>query len=80
MFLAAGLAYSSTLYTATAVTFVSANPASVDTRRGVLLVGKFILGISMGIMMSSCQTYVSEISPPRLRTILLGFYPFFIVS
>lgn len=34
----------------------------------------------MGIMMSTCQTYVSEISPPRLRTILLGFYPFFIVS
>jgi hypothetical protein len=34
----------------------------------------------MGISMSTCQTYVSEISPPKLRTILLGFYPFMIVS
>ncbi len=59
---------------------MSSNPESVDTRRGILLLAKFILGIAMGIMMSSCQTYVSEISPPRLRTLLLGLYPFFIVS
>lgn len=68
------------LHPATAIAFVSSNPESVDTRRGILLLAKFILGIAMGIMMSSCQTYVSEISPARLRTVLLGFYPFFIVS
>ncbi|KAJ1327003.1 MFS transporter SP family general alpha glucoside:H+ symporter [Microdochium nivale] len=62
----------------TAVVYVSSDQAGLDARRGVLLVGKFIIGIAMGIMMSTCQTYVSEISPPRLRTVLLGFYPFFI--
>jgi MFS family permease len=76
----AKIANSFLLHTATAIAFVSANPESVETRRGILLLAKFILGMSMGIMMSSCQTYVSEISPPRLRTVLLGFYPFFIVS
>jgi len=64
----------------TAVAYVSADRDDVDARRGVLLAGKFVIGLSQGIMMSTCQTYVSEISPPRLRTILLGFYPFFIVS
>ncbi|KAI7769623.1 hypothetical protein LZL87_003113 [Fusarium oxysporum] len=62
----------------TAVTFVSGNPETVEQRRGVLLVGKFFIGLAMGISMSTCQTYVSEISPPKLRTILLGFYPFMI--
>ncbi|KAL4867034.1 general substrate transporter [Aspergillus spectabilis] len=61
-----------------AITFVASEADSVDGRRGVLLLGKFVIGVSMGIMMSTCQTYVSEISPPRLRTILLGFYPFLI--
>ncbi|KAH7481082.1 hypothetical protein FOMA001_g8732 [Fusarium oxysporum f. sp. matthiolae] len=62
----------------TAITFVSGNPETVEQRRGVLLVGKFFIGLAMGISMSTCQTYVSEISPPKLRTILLGFYPFMI--
>ncbi|KAI8653680.1 MFS domain-containing protein [Fusarium sp. Ph1] len=61
-----------------AITYVSSELTSVDQRRGILLVGKFIIGVSMGISMSTCQTYVSEIAPPRLRTILLGFYPFII--
>lgn len=64
----------------TAAAYVSADRDEVDARRGVLLAGKFVIGVSQGIMMSTCQTYVSEISPPRLRTVLLGFYPFFIVS
>ncbi|KXJ85381.1 general substrate transporter [Microdochium bolleyi] len=62
----------------TGVVYVSADHSDVEARRGILLVGKFIIGVAMGVMMSTCQTYVSEISPPRLRTILLGFYPFFI--
>ncbi|EWG40986.1 hypothetical protein FVEG_03190 [Fusarium verticillioides 7600] len=62
----------------TAITFVSGNPETVEQRRGVLLVGKFFIGLAMGVSMSTCQTYVSEISPPKLRTILLGFYPFMI--
>ncbi|KAJ4263352.1 hypothetical protein NW762_006170 [Fusarium torreyae] len=63
---------------ACALEFICGDFASVDTRRGVLLAAKFILGVSQGIMMSTCQTYVSEISPPKLRTVLLGCYPFLI--
>ncbi|PKS08729.1 hypothetical protein jhhlp_004782 [Lomentospora prolificans] len=62
----------------TALAYVASDLDGVNHRRGLLLVGKFIIGMSMGIMMSTCQTYVSEISPPKLRTILLGFYPFLI--
>ncbi|KAH6662932.1 general substrate transporter [Plectosphaerella plurivora] len=61
-----------------AITFVSSDLSDPEQRRGILLLGKFIIGISMGIMMSTCQTYVSEISSPKLRTVLLGLYPFII--
>ncbi|EEY19513.1 maltose permease MAL61 [Verticillium alfalfae VaMs.102] len=62
----------------TALVYVASDVGGVDSRRGVLLAGKFVIGLGMGILMSTCQTYVSEISPPRLRTVLLGFYAFFI--
>ncbi|KAL2817126.1 general substrate transporter [Aspergillus granulosus] len=58
-----------------ALEFISPDLSGLETRRGVLLGGKIILGVGMGILMSSCQTYVSEISSPRLRTILLGLFP-----
>ncbi|KAG7130481.1 General alpha-glucoside permease like protein [Verticillium longisporum] len=64
----------------TALVYVSSNVGGVDSRRGVLLAGKFVIGLGMDILMSTCQTYVSEISPPRLRTVLLGVYAFFIVK
>ncbi|KAM9884665.1 maltose permease [Verticillium dahliae] len=57
----------------TALFDVSSNVGGLDSRRGVLLAGKLVIGLGMGIFMSTCQTYVSEISPPRLRTVLLGF-------
>ncbi|KAH7114985.1 general substrate transporter [Dactylonectria estremocensis] len=59
--------------------FISSDLGSLEARRGVLLAGKIILGTGMGILMSSCQTYVSEISSTRLRTILLGLFPLLIV-
>ncbi|KAH6699315.1 maltose permease MAL61 [Verticillium dahliae] len=61
----------------TALFDVSSNVGGLDSRRGVLLAGKLVIGLGMGIFMSTCQTYVSEISPPRLRTVLLaGSYSF----
>ncbi|KAI8411408.1 hypothetical protein FOFC_08002 [Fusarium oxysporum] len=74
MFAVAGIVAAS----AAALAFVSGDMSTVDVRRGVLLLSKFVLGIGMGIVMSTCQTYVAEISPARLRTILLGLYPFLI--
>jgi hypothetical protein len=63
-----------------ALEFASPELGSLEARRGALLAAKIILGIGMGILMSTCQTYVSEISSPRLRTILLGIFPLFVVS
>ena len=60
--------------------FVSPDLGGLEARRGLLLAAKIILGIGMGILMSTCQTYVSEIASPRLRTILLGLFPLFVVS
>ncbi|CEJ55689.1 hypothetical protein PMG11_01932 [Penicillium brasilianum] len=62
-----------------ALEFASPELGSLEARRGALLAAKIILGIGMGILMSTCQTYVSEISSPRLRTILLGIFPLFVI-
>ncbi|KAH7203009.1 general substrate transporter [Fusarium oxysporum] len=60
------------------LTFISGDMSTVGVRRGILLLGKFVIGVGMGIGMSTCQTYVAEISPAKLRTFLLGLYPFLI--
>ncbi|KAJ6071018.1 general substrate transporter [Penicillium canescens] len=62
-----------------ALEYASPELGSLEARRGVLLAAKIILGIGMGILMSTCQTYVSEISSPRLRTILLGLFPLLVI-
>ncbi|KAG7104633.1 General alpha-glucoside permease like protein [Verticillium longisporum] len=40
----------------TALVYVSSNVGGVDSRRGVLLAGKFVIGLGMDILMSTCQT------------------------
>ncbi|KAL3448012.1 general substrate transporter [Aspergillus insuetus] len=62
-----------------ALEFVSPDLGTLESRRGLLVGAKIILGIGMGILMSSCQTYVSEISSLRLRTILLGLFPLLVI-
>ncbi|KAH7319367.1 hypothetical protein BKA65DRAFT_529417 [Rhexocercosporidium sp. MPI-PUGE-AT-0058] len=46
------------------------------TSSGFLLLRKVINGVGMGMLMSACHTYVSEVAPPRLRGALLGFFAF----
>lgn len=62
-----------------AVMYISDIPASVDTRRSIFLVGKIILGAAMGQLNSTCQTYVSEVAPPKLRGPLLSIFTFAMV-
>jgi MFS family permease len=52
----------------------------MDTRRGIFLLGKIILGVGAGVLISTSQTYVSEIAPTKLRGPLLAMYTFFLVS
>ncbi|KAH7126513.1 maltose permease MAL61 [Dactylonectria estremocensis] len=50
---------------------------SLSGKRGVFLLGKTILGVSLGVLLSTSQTYVSEVAPTRLRGPLLASYSFF---
>ncbi|EGX93814.1 sugar transporter, putative [Cordyceps militaris CM01] len=62
---------------AVAVCFCSQYPHEIGHRRGTFLAGKGVQGIALGMMMTTCQTYLSEIAPPKLRGPLLAFFPIF---
>lgn len=52
---------------AVAVCYVANLPDHIDSRRGVFLTGKTIQGVSLGIMLATSQTIVSEITSRTLR-------------
>lgn len=58
-----------------AVCYVSGRPEDINVRRGVLLVGKTVLGFALGIMLATTQTYMSEVTPPAIRGPALGLIP-----
>lgn len=62
---------------AVAVCFCSQYPTGILQRRGTFLGGKGLQGLALGMMMTTCQTYISEIVPPKLRGPLLAFFPIF---
>jgi MFS family permease len=64
---------------ATAVIYISDRSSSIETRRSVFLGGKIILGVALGMLLSTCQTYISEVVPPRIRGPCLSFFTFFLV-
>lgn len=62
---------------AVAVCYVSNLPPGIGQRRGVFLAGKGLQGGAIGIVMTTTQTYMSEIVPPVLRGPMLAFFPIF---
>ncbi|GKT41189.1 MFS transporter fmqE [Colletotrichum spaethianum] len=60
-----------------AVCFISNLSPDIHTRRGVFLAGKGFQGGAIGMVMTTSQTYMSEILPPNLRGPLLAFFPIF---
>jgi fucose permease len=42
----------------------------------LFLFSKIVTGAGIGVLMTTCQTYVSEISPVKLRGALLAIFPF----
>ncbi|KAM0670263.1 hypothetical protein MY8738_005428 [Beauveria namnaoensis] len=62
---------------AVAICFCSQYPDDILHRRGTFLAGKGVQGLALGMMMTTCQTYLSEIIPPKLRGPLLAFFPIF---
>src|SRR5690606_20077167 len=47
------------------------------SRRGTFTAGKFVEGASIGTMLCTTQTYMSEVLPPTLRGPVLAFFPIF---
>lgn len=64
----------------TTASYTSGMPHGMDSRRGVFLLAKTLIGLGCGMLMAACQTYISEIAPKNLRGVLLGFYAFNVVS
>ncbi|GJN71779.1 hypothetical protein PLICBS_005847 [Purpureocillium lilacinum] len=60
-----------------AISFVSNLPSDINDRRGVFLAGKGFQGGAIGMVMTTTQTYISEIAPPNLRGPMLAFFPIF---
>lgn len=48
-------------------------------RRGAFLAGKIIIGIGLSMMATTCMTYNSEITPPKLRGFTLSLFQFQLV-
>ncbi|KAF4461921.1 maltose permease [Fusarium albosuccineum] len=60
-----------------AIIFVSNLFDDINARRGVFLAGKAFQGGAIGIVLTTTQTYMSEILPPTLRGPILAFFPTF---
>jgi MFS family permease len=60
-----------------AVCFVSNLPPGINARRGAFLAGKGFQGGAIGMVLTTCQTYMSEVLPPKLRGPVLAFFPIF---
>jgi MFS family permease len=60
---------------AVAVCFASYLPYDVDNRRSMFLAGKTIIGVAHGILLTTAQTFISEITPPDLRGSALALLP-----
>ncbi|ORY15167.1 general substrate transporter [Clohesyomyces aquaticus] len=60
-----------------AIMYVSYLPSSIDSRRGCFFAGRLFQGFSIGAVMTTTQTYMSEILPPILRGSGMAFFPVF---
>ncbi|KAJ6008269.1 hypothetical protein N7540_012245 [Penicillium herquei] len=56
------------------LTLFSDRLSDLESRRGLFTGSKVILGWGLGFMLPASQTYVSEVSPVRLRGALLSFF------
>ncbi|KEF58235.1 uncharacterized protein A1O9_06161 [Exophiala aquamarina CBS 119918] len=52
-------------------------PTIGNTRNGIFMFGKIFQGVTCGIIVTTCQTYMSEVLPSVLRGPILAFFPVF---
>ncbi|KAK5047094.1 hypothetical protein LTR84_007037 [Exophiala bonariae] len=51
--------------------------ASREARPGVFMLGKIVMGTSLGVVVTTTQTYISEVLPSVLRGPIIAFFPLF---
>ncbi|KAF2083753.1 general substrate transporter [Saccharata proteae CBS 121410] len=61
-------------FTGAIISVIGVSLVYVSSSPGLFLVGKTINGAGVGICLTTGQTYVSEISPTRIRGVMLGAY------
>jgi hypothetical protein len=57
----------------------SDHSGGLELRRVVFLIGKMVLGLGLGFVLPASQTYISEVSPMRVRGPLLSSFTMFVV-
>ncbi|KAL1952465.1 hypothetical protein VTO42DRAFT_5292 [Malbranchea cinnamomea] len=62
-----------------AICYVLSQSDELDTCRGIFFLGEIAYGFSIGMVMCTAQTYMSEILPLKLRGPILAFFPIFIL-
>ncbi|PNS15928.1 hypothetical protein CAC42_4329 [Sphaceloma murrayae] len=60
-----------------AICFISNRPTGLTGRRTAFLIGKTVLGVGVGQIITTTQTFMSEIVPTRLRGPIMSLIPAF---
>ena len=63
--------------TGVAVVYCSHFLDELESRRGAFLAAKLMMGLAIGGVLCTTQTYLSEILPPKLRGSVMAFFPVF---
>ncbi|KAH8651421.1 general substrate transporter [Xylariales sp. PMI_506] len=60
-----------------AICYTSYLPEAIDSRRGAFTAGKIFQGLAVGMLLSTTQTYLSEIVPTAMRGPVMAGFPIF---
>ena len=57
------------------VAVIWASQYNDKSNQGIFLLGKFLMGLAIGVVVCATQTYMSEVLPSSLRGPLIAFFP-----
>ncbi|PCG97587.1 Major facilitator superfamily domain, general substrate transporter [Penicillium occitanis (nom. inval.)] len=59
-----------------AIVYTSDEPTDITHRRIMFMFGKIVIGTGLSMLLSTCQTFNSEVAPTKLRAPLLSLFQF----
>ncbi|KAF4624588.1 hypothetical protein G7Y89_g13583 [Cudoniella acicularis] len=66
------------LWLACCMNFVGLTVQIATTNKGVIYLGRFLLGLSNGFLVTFSNIYTSEIAPAHLRGVMVAFFTFWV--